>query len=282
MADIATLQRFSELYGAGYLPSVGAWVQVAPGLGLTTFINVFNTLAKQEIEYFLFNTDGNTVYQDAHTLPTGQTLRIDLESVVPAAALPFEGSMWVWCKGDTDEGSIGLQAIDLEFVDRNMPEGHVMGGVHLIFDFLNTNGTPPYLDLVSPRLLVGETPEGGAQYQNFVGLSHVVLGISSLTGPELVLTISDESGRVISASETITLPPLGSWFGDLQAIFPNIQTDLMRSGQKRGYGTLNVRAVDDAVVGLAGMVKIVEVESGAMLVDHLNDRNFARPAMKDT
>jgi hypothetical protein len=281
MADTITLQRFSQLYSQGFLPSVGSWVQVAPGLGLTTLLNAFNTLGNQDVEMFLFDVDGATVYTGTHYIPTNNTLRLDLENVVPPDALPFEGSLWMWCKGDDDEGALGLQAVDLDFVDHNMPAGHVMGSVHLIFDFINTLGIAPYMDLVTPRILVGETPEGSPTHQNFLGLAHVIVGLSDATGCELAITVSNEDGATIEANQTIVLPALGSWFGDLQVLFPTLPSFLMRPGEKRGYGVVNIREKNDKVAGLAGMIKVVDVVSGAMLVGHVNDRHFARPAMKD-
>lgn len=281
MADATTIQRFAQLYTSGYLPSVGAWVQVAPGQGLTTILNAFNTLGNQDVEMFLFDAAGNTVYTGTHTIQTNHTLRLDLEDVVPSGALPYEGSMWMWCKGDTSEGNLGLQAIDLDFVDHNMPAGHIMGSVHFIFDFINTLGIPPYMDMVTPRILVGETPEGSPTHQNFLGLAHVLVSLSDVSGCELEITVSNEDGETLDANQTVVLPALGSWFGDLQVLFPNLPEFLMRPGEKRGYGVVNVREKNSKQSGLAGMVKVVDVVSGSMLVGHLNDRHFARPAMKD-
>jgi len=281
MADSATITRFAQLYQDGYLPAVGSWVQVAPSQGLTTILNAFNTLGNQSFEIFLFDSDGHQVFNDSATIQTNHTLRMDLEDVVPADALPFEGSIWTWCKGDTNEGSLGLQAIDLDFIDHNMPAGHVVASVHLIFDFINTLGIPPYMDMVTPRLLVGETPEGGPTHRNYLGLAHVLVGLSDTSGCELVLTVSNEDGQDLEANQTIVLPALGSWFGDLQVLFPTLPEFLMRSGEKRGYGAVNVREKNSEVAGLAGMIKVVDVVSGAMLAGHFNDRHFARPAMKD-
>jgi len=281
MADIKTMQRFGELYREGYLPSVGSWVQVAPSQGLTTRLNAFNTLADQQVELFLFDEHGTTVHTAAYTIATYHTLRLDLEDILPASALPFEGSLWCWCRGDTDEGSLGLQAIDLDFIDRGMPAGHVMASVHLMFDFLDTLGIAPYMDLVTPRLLVGTTPEGSPTHRNYLGLAHILLGLGDTSGCELQLSVSNESGEVRQAAQTIKLPALGSWFGDLESLFPDMASFLMRDGEPRGYGVVNVRERNDLRAGLAGMVKIVDVVSGAMLAGHLNDRHFARPAMKD-
>ena len=281
MADAATLQRFATLYGDGFLPSVGSWVQVAPAQGLTTILNAFNTLGNQQVELFLFDVGGTTVYNGTYDIQTNHTLRLDLEDVVPSDALPFEGSLWMWAKGDTNEGALGLQAIDLDFVDRDMPAGHVMGSVHLIFDFINTLSIPPYMDLVTPRILVGETPEGSPTHQNFLGLAHAIVSLGDATGCELEITVSNEAGDTLAANQTIVLPALGSWFGDLHVLFPTLPEFLMRPGEKRGYGVVNVREKNSKRAGLAGMVKVVDVVSGSMLVGHLNDRHFARPAMKD-
>jgi hypothetical protein len=276
------MQHFLDLFSAGYLPAVGSWVQVAPASGLTTVLNAFNTLGTQAMEIFLFDEGGDTVATAERTLATHQTLRLDLATLVPASALPFEGSLWLWSHGDTAEGHLGLQAIDLDFLDRNRPDGHVMGTVHLIFDFINTLGIPPYLDLVAPRLLVGETPEGGPAYQNFLGVCHVpTTSLFDLTGPELVLTVTNEDGEELAGNQTIALPLLGSWFGDLGVLFPGLPEHLLRPGERRGYGALNVREKTSRTTGLAGMLKIVDVVSGAMLVNHLTDRSFARPAMKE-
>lgn len=282
MATIETLQRFGDLLQQGYLPSVGAWVQVDSALNLTTLLNAFNTLGNQSVEIFLFDQNGDEVGEIVQrTIDTNKALRIDLEDLVPAQSQPFEGSIWLWCKGDTNEGSIGLQAIDLDFIDRARPAGMVLGSVHLIFDFINTLGIGPYMDLVSPRILVDETPEGAPMYQNFLGIAHVPTTSFTLQGPTIEVTLTNEAGESRVASEPIALPLLGSYFGDLRQLFPDMPDFLRRAGERRGYGVVGVRETNNATAGLAGMVKVVDTVTGSLLVGHLNDRNFARPAMKD-
>lgn len=280
MADLAILQNFQTLLANGYIPSVGAWVQVDPANNLTTVMNTFNTLGTQEIEIYLFDPLGNTVgTSQTMSLDTNQVLRLDLETIVPTQALPFEGNIWVWCRGATMEGSIGLQAIDLDFIDRSRPAGHVLASVHLIIDFLDTLAIAPYLDLVSPRLLVDETPEGAFKYQNYLGVAHVPVG--GISGPSLDITVTNEAGEMQTANQTVQVPTLGSWFGDIAVLFPDLVDFLRRPGEKRGYGTINVREKSGARIGLAGMLKVVDLVRGSMLVGHLNDRAFARPAMKE-
>lgn len=281
MADLGTLQRFGTLFGEGYLPSVGSWVQVAPLQNLTTILNAFNTLGPQSLEIFLFDPGGNLVGSPVvTTLQPGRALRIDIEDLVPLADLPFEGSIWMWAKGATSEGSIGLQAVDLDFIDRSLPAGHVLGSVHLMYDFIDTLGIPPYLDLLSPRVLVAETPEGAPRYQNFLGLAHALV-TSDLSGPEIELTLSNGVGETLTSDPAISIAHLGSWFGDLSSVFPTIQEFLMLDGEKRGYGVINVREKNAVQKGLCAMIKVVDLVNGSMLVDHLNDRSFARPAMKE-
>ncbi len=281
MADAAILQEFVNLFQAGYFPSVGAWVQVDPANGLTTIMNAFNTLGNQNVKLYCFDQAGNTIATSDVDILTNHTLRLDIEDIIPADALPFEGSIWTWARGDTNEGSIGLQAIDLDFIDRSRPAGYVMGSVHLIYDFVDTLSIPPYMDLVSPRLIVDQTPEGGPAYQNFLGVAHVLTASIDFAGPELAITMTNEAGDIMAANQTIVVPMLGSWFGDVQVLFPEMVEFLAGAGGTRGYGTINVRENNSAWKGLTGMVKVVDVVNGSMLVGHLNDRSFARPAMKE-
>ena len=278
MSDPATLQRFSDLSSAGYVPSVGGWVQVAPALGLSTVLNAFNTLGPQTIEIFLMDQDGDPVHTQSIQLGSYQALRLDLETVLDAGDLPFEGSIWLWCRGANGEGSIGLQAVDLDFIDRSRPEGYAAGSVHLMFDFFDTLLIPPYLDLVTPRLLAELTPEGSDRYQNYLGLAQVPL--VSDAAATLELTVSNEAGESLAAA-SVVLPAMGSWFGSLEALFPGLPEFLTAEGASRGYGTLNVRASTAARNGLVAMLKVVDTVSGEMLVNHLNDRAFARPALKE-
>jgi hypothetical protein len=278
MSDPQTLARFSELSSAGYVPSIGGWVQVAPNLGLSTVLNAFNTLGPQTIELFLMDQAGDPVHTEVVTVASFAALRLDLETIIPAASLPFEGSIWLWTRGATSEGSIGLQAVDLDFIDRARPEGYTAGSVHLMFDFLDTLQIPPYLDLVSPRLLAEKTPEGSDRFQNYLGLAQVP--ITDDSGSTLELTVSDQSGETMAAA-TLDVPMLGSWFGSLEALFGGLPEFLIGDGGSRGYGTLGVRDRDGDVNGLVGMLKVVDVVTGEMTVNHLNDRAFARPAQKD-
>ncbi len=278
MSDQATLERFNELYGLSWVPSVGGWVQVAPARGLSTVLNAFNTLGPQTLEIFLLDQAGDPVHTQVFELGTFQALRLDLETVLPQGALPFEGCIWVWCRGATAEGSLGLQAIDLDFIDRNRPDGYTAGSVHLMFDFLDTQGIPPYLDLVAPRILAETTPEGSPRYENYLGLAQVP--ISDWVAPTLELTVTNEAGQRMDPA-TVALPVIGSWFGSLEALFPGLRDFLTPAGESRGYGALSVRDSNGARNGLVAMLKIVDVVTGEMLVDHLNDRSFARPAQKE-
>lgn len=278
MSDPLTLQRFSELSAAGYIPSVGGWIQVAPALGLSTVLNAFNTLGPQTLEIFLMDQAGDPVHSEVRELGRFEALRLDLESVLAEADLPFEGSLWLWSRGAGGEGSIGLQAVDLDFVDRSRPEGYAAGSVHLMFDFFNTLQIPPYLDLVTPRLLAETTPEGSDRFQNYLGLAQVPL--VSDAGATLELTVSNELGETMDPV-TLSVPMLGSWFGSLEALFPGLPEFLTVGGASRGYGTLTVREITGARNGLVAMLKVVDTVSGEMLVNHLNDRAFARPALKE-
>jgi hypothetical protein len=279
MANLALIGTFVTLFNDGYIPSVGSWVQVDPGNNLTTIVNFFNTLGPQEVEAYLIDTAGNPVGDPiTFTMAQGEAKRVNLADHV---AQPFEGAIWVWGKGSTEEGSIGLQAIDLDFLDTSRPVGgQVLGSVHLIYDFINTLGIAPYLDLVSPRVLVDREPEGGPKYQNFLGIAHVL--VEGIEQPTLRLTMQNENGEVLEAKETIWLDSLGSWFGNLEqpSLFPDLAAFLAGDGN-RGYGVVGIREVNDLTTGLCAMIKVVDNLSGSMLVDHLNDRNFARPAMKD-
>lgn len=280
MADIALILKFVDLFEAGYLPSVGSWVQVAPNANLTTIVNFFNTLGPQDIELYLLDRAGDPVGDPVlFTMQTGEARRVDLAEHVEQ---PFEGAVWVWAKGSTSEGSLGLQAIDLDFLDTSRPVGgQVLGSVHLLYDFVNTLGIPPYLDVVSPRVLVAKEPEGGPKYQNYLGLANVIVPPTPEPA-ELKLTLQNEAGEVLNAKETISLELLGSWFGNLEQsmLFPDL-TDFLMGDRDRGYGVIGVREANDVTTGLCAMIKVVDNLTGSMLVDHLNDRNFARPAMKD-
>lgn len=284
MADPIALQDVQALAGAGYQVAVGSWVEIDPAAGLTTVLNAFNMLGPQQLELRLFDAAGNRAGSSKHTLATTETLRLDLQTIVDAGKLPFEGCLWCWGKGGTAEGNLNFQGIDLDFVDRNQPAGHVRGSVHLITDFTNTLGLGPYIDLVCPRIMVEATEEGGQRYQNFLGIAfaptNIFLGSTSSATAEMVVTLRNEKGDVMSANKTLLLPPMGSWFGDLAQLFPDMAAFLTPSGQKRGYGVLNVQEKLAATIGMAGMVKVVDTMTGAMLVDHLNDRNFSRPAQK--
>ena len=278
MTDQATLERFSLLYADSYVPSIGGWVQVAPSLGLSTVLNAFNTLGTQTIELHLLDQAGDPVHSEVRELGSFQALRLDLETIIPANSLPFEGCIWVWCKGATSEGHLGLQAIDLDFIDRNRPDGYAAGSVHLMFDFLDTGGIPPYLDLVTPRVLAETTPEGSTRYLNYIGLAQVP--ISDYYPPTMELTLSNEAGDSLAAA-WVPLAVSGSWFGSLESLFPGMADFLILDGETRGYGTLGVRDSLGGRNGLVAMLKVVDVLTGEMMVNHLNDRSFARPAQKE-
>ena len=279
MPDYARMERFQDLLRGGYLPAVGAWVQVAPEVGLTTWLNAYNTLGEQTMEICLIDQGGFTVGEVRETtLDSERVLHLDLESLLPGDTA-FEGSVWVWSRGATREGSIGLRAIDLQFVDRRRPAGHIAGGVHLIVDFQNTLNIPPWVDLVCPRVLMEETPEGAPRYRNYLGVASIPIG--NPTGPRLEITLGNQDGETRIAEQIVEIPALGSWFGDLEVLFPDMAAFLRVGDGKRGYGTLGVKEVDGQLTGLAGMVKVADQLSGELLVGHLNDRFFARPAMKE-
>jgi hypothetical protein len=284
MADPVALQDAQALAGAGYQVAVGSWVQCAPALGLTTVLNAFNMLGSQQLELRLFDQAGNRAGSAKHSLGTHQSLRLDLETIVDPGKLPFEGCLWSWGKGSTVEGNLNFQGIDLDFIDRNQPTGHVMGSVHLITDFTNTLGLGPYIDLVCQRIMVESTPEGGQRYQNFLGLcfapTNLFLGSTGNSVAQLVVTLRNESGDKLVSDQVISLSPMASWFGDLAVLFPELDAFLTPPGKTRGFGTLEVQEKSAQTIGMAGMVKVVDTLTGAMLVDHLNDRNFSRPAQK--
>ncbi len=283
MADLAILAHFASLLDDGWDPSVGAWAQVDLANDLTTRLNAFNTLGTQALEIYLFDPNGDQVGTTwVGSIDTNQTLRLDLAGL---AGGPFEGSVWVWSKGDTDEGSIGLQAIDLDFINLGDPE-YTLGTNHLMFDFFDTLGaffrslgeSDPYVDLVSPRLLVDES-DGGPLYDNYLGIAHIPL--RGDTGAQLEITVTNDDGD--SQSKTVSIPTLGARFDHLESLFPGLPQFLMRDGETRGYGAVSVRALSDDVGGLCGMVKVQlrpQDGRGMMMVGHLNDRYFARPAMK--
>lgn len=283
MADAAALQDVQALASAGYQVAVGSWVQMDPSLGLTTRLNAFNLLGQQQLELRLFDQAGNKVGSSRQTLQTNQSLRLDLETIVDAGKLPFEGCLWSWGKGGS-EGNLNFQGIDLDFIDRNQPEGHVMGTVHLITDFANTLSLGPYVDLVCQRIMVETTEEGGQRYQNFLGLAfaptNIFLGSTGTTPAELVITLRNENGDQLVSDKVVSLSPMASYFGDVATLFPTINEFLTPPGKRRGFGVLGVQEKSAQIVGVAGMVKVVDTLTGALLVDHLNDRNFSRPAQK--
>jgi hypothetical protein len=280
MADIDILQRMALLAQGGYLPSVGSWVELAPPI--TTVLNAFNTLGRQSMELFLLDREGASVGAiQRRTLETGKALRLDLVELCEPQHLPFEGCLWIWTKGDTAEGHLGLQAIDLDFIDRSRPDGHVRGTVHVIYDFLNTLKIPPYLDLVSPRVTVETTPDGAPRYGNFLGLAHVLVG-RNLETPSLEISLINQAGEVLVASQRVELPLLGSRFVSLESLFPTLASFLQTPGEATGFGTVRVRELTpDTNVGLTAMLKVVDQLSGEISVDHLNDRAFARPPQKE-
>lgn len=278
MADSTILGRISMLAGQAYIPSVGSWVQIAPPV--TTILNAFNTLGRQSMELWVLDIDGNaTSAIRQYTLETNRALRLDLAELVPPERQPFEGSVWVWSKGDTNEGSIGLQAIDLDFVDQSRPAGHVLGSVHIIYDFFNTSNLAPWMDLVTPRVLAARTPEGADRYANYLGVAHVLVS-NYLEGPNLQITLANDAGEV-RVADPVAVPLLGSKYLNLEALFPDLADFLIPAGQTRGYGVLNVRDAAARPIGLCAMLKVIDKVTGEMLVDHLNDRNFARPAQKE-
>jgi len=284
MADPAVLNDVQALAGAGYQVAVGAWVQLAPELSLTTRLNAFNTLGQQDLTLQLFDNRGNLAGRSEHVVKTFETLRLDLETIVDPGKLPFEGALWSWGKGQTPEGNLNFQGIDLDFINRQRPAGHVMGSVHLITDFSNTLGIGPYVDLLGPRIIMEATPEGGQRYQNFLGLAfaptNLFLGSTPNAQANLVVTVTNQAGETMTAPQPLAIPPLGSWFGDLAFLFPGLEEFLAVPGQARGFGAIGVQEAGNALIGVAGMVKVRDTLSGELMVSHLNDRHFSRPAQK--
>ncbi len=99
-------------------------------------------------------------------------------------------------------------------------------------------------------------------------------------GCSIVITVTNEAGEDWSA-EPLALNSMGSWFGSLEALFPGLPDFLAREDGSGGFGSVGVREENDRVTGLCGMVKLVDVLTSSMLVNHINDRNFARPAQKE-
>ncbi len=282
MADLVTMAHFDSLSARGHLPSIGAWVQVDPDRELTTVLNAFNTLGKQTTELWLLDQEGSGVANRTVTIETNHTLRLDPETMLDPSDLPFEGSIWVWSLGaEASEGNLGLQAIDLDFVDRARPDGYTAASVHIIFDFINTLSMGPWLELISPKVVAERTHEGSDRYLNYIGMAHIVLHTDGglPRRPRLLLTLYNDQGDS-RVSDPIVLEPHGSFFGALEFVFPGMH-EFLATDSSHGQGIVEITAADGEIEGMAAMIKVVDQLSGEMMVSHLNDRNFARPALKE-
>jgi hypothetical protein len=280
MTSDATLERFRELKSEAYHPSVGAWVQVVPGAGLTTVLHAFNALGPQDHELFLIDPAGEVAAQwRSEDHGPMETRRIDLAEHTPASEA-FEGTLWVWSRSQDDTGAIGTAAMSLDFVDRARPEGHSDGSVHVIYDFFDTLDRPPYLDLISPNVVVERTPEGSDRFLNYLGLAHLLVSDEDFDDPatvELELTMSPAVGETW-VSAPVQLPPLGSWFMSLEVVFPGL-ADFLADSDGRGGGVVGVRDPSGRTTGVASMLKVVDVVHGSMSVNHLIDRYFSRVSL---
>lgn len=279
MPDWKMVEKFVNMIQDGYLGTLGAWVQIASPI--TTRLNAFNTLEKQHVNIGLFDQGGflkGEIWDG--TIDSGHALRLDLATLLGPDAPPFEGAVWVACKGqDAGEHNLGLQAIDLDFVDTSRPEGHVLGTVHVIQDFFNTLGIAPWLDLVSPRVLVEVDEIGAPRYTNYLGMAHHP--VSSADSAVIEVRVANEAGEWLAAEQKITVPVFGSAFVSLETLIPGLPAHLMGPGGTRGYGAVNLREVTaGAQVGLCAMLKVTNNETGDFMVDHLNDRHFAKPTQK--
>ncbi len=278
MVDVLVAQKLNDLYLDGYLPSVGAWVQVAGSV--TTRLNAFNTLGEQHMFVGLLDQAGNMVGEWWEgTLPDGQALRLDLATLLPPGVTSFEGSTWMLCKGTTAPSNLGLQAIDLDFIDTSRPEGHVMGTVHVIQDFFNTLGIAPWLDLISPRVMVEIYDDDASRFTSYLGMAH--FPTEGLESAVLEVRLANETGDWIEANKTVEIDFMGSAFVSVESLFPTMRDHLVAPGERLGFGALNVREITpNGRVGLCAMLKVVNNETGDFMVNHMNDRHFAKPTQK--
>ena len=276
MTDWNYLQKLADLTQDGYLPTLGAWVQVAGPV--TTRLNAFNTLSSQHLVVALLDQDGDLagpLWEG--TVPAGRALRLDLATLLTKP--PFEGAVWVAAKGEDGKGDIGIQAMDLDFIATSRPAAHVLGTVHMMQDFYNTLGIAPWLDLLSPRVTIEVGPDGEALTTNFLGLAHHP--IDSADGSELEIRVANEAGEWLVAKDHLKVPALGSAFLALEVLMPTLREHLVKPGATRGFGTVNVREMTPGgTVGLCAMLKVTDNETGDFRVDHLNDRHFAKPTQK--
>jgi len=275
MVDLLAAQKLNDLTQDGYLASVAAWVQVSGSV--TTRLNAFNTLGEQHMVIGLLDQAGNLVGDWwEETLPNGRALRLDLADLLPAGVKNFEGAAWLLCKGTGAPSNLGLQAMDLDFIDTTRPEGHVMGTVHVIQDFFNTLGLPPWLDMVCPRVMVELDEDEASRWTSFLGMAH--FPTQGLEPAVLQVRLANEAGEWIEAEDTITIDFMGSAFVSLESLFPKMHDHLLAPGKKRGFGAVNVREITpNGRVGLCAMLKVVNNETGDFMVNHLNDRHFAKP-----
>ncbi len=278
MPSWSMIEAFADLTLDGYLGTLGAWVQVSGSL--TTRLNAFNTLDEQHIYAGLFDQQGFSVGEIWEgTIPAGRALRLDLATLVPAAKLPFEGAVWVACRGADGKANLGLQAIDLDFIDQDRPDGHILGTVHLMQDFFNTLGIAPWLDLISPRLMVGHDEAGAPRWTNYLGMAHYP--VAGGDPAKLEIRVANPAGQWLTAPSPIHVEVFGSAFLSLDALFPTLHEHLVAPGEAVGYGAVNVREITPGKqIGLCAMLKIQDNQTGSLLVDHLNDRHFAKPTQK--
>ncbi len=272
------MQKIAELVQGGYLVTLGAWVQI--NSMVTTRLNAFNTLSDQHLYAVLFDEKGDTVgglWEG--NLTAGRALRLDLRTLLPAGTDSFEGAIWIAARGADGTANLGIQAMDLDFIDLSRPEGHVLGTVHVMQDFFDTLDIPPFLDLLSPRVILGRDSDGADRWTNYLGMAS--FPIASVDPGAFEIRIANEAGDWLVADDLVSLPPFGSEFLSLNALFPDLHEHLGASGEDIGFGVLNVRETSEGKsIGLCAMLKVVSNETGDFMVDHLNDRHFAKPTQK--
>ncbi len=155
----------------------------------------------------------------------------------------------------------------------------MLGTVHLMQDFFNTLGLPPWLDLISPRLMVGYDEAGAPRWTNFLGLAHHP--VTSGQPARVQVRVANTDGEWLDAPEPLVVPLFGSRFVSIESLIPGLDEHLGVQGTQPAFGAINVREVTPAgQIGLCAMLKVTDNETGDFLVDHLNDRHFAKPTQK--
>jgi len=182
-------------------------------------------------------------------------------------------------KGVSGDANLGIQAMDLDFVDSTRPAGHVLGTVHVMQDFFDTLDIAPWLDLVSPRVMVGLDSDGAERWTNYLGMGH--FPYASADPAKLEIRVANEAGEWLTAKSHVDVQLFGSAFVSLNALFPTLHEHLTKPGADIGYGAVNVREITAGKnIGLCAMLKVMSNETGDFMVDHLNDRHFAKPTQK--